>query len=127
MVVTTLLTTCLAVLLVVLSMRVVNVRRSERVSLGTGQSPRLERRVRAQGNLAEYAPFGIALVALCELNGAPWWLVGVPAVTFLIGRAMHGYALSFTDGDLRFRVLGMQLTLYAIIALIVLAPASLLI
>lgn len=124
MVVTTLLTTALAILFVVLSLRVIETRRSQQVSLGSEGVPGLERRIRAQANLAEYAPFGIALTGLCELNGVWWWLIAIPAITFVVGRAMHGYALSFTDGSMRYRVLGMQLTFYALLAFVVLAPAS---
>ena len=124
--VTTLLAVALAALFLALALRVVGERRSNRVSLGTGGVPSLERRVRAHGNLAEYAPFGLILCGLAEAQGAPWWLLAVSALTFGAGRAMHGYALGWTDSSMRWRVVGMQLTVFGLAGLAATALGSLL-
>ena len=46
----------IGLLLVILSARVILTRRRLRISLGSGGDAVLERRIRAQGNLAEYVP-----------------------------------------------------------------------
>ncbi|MEO0679422.1 MAG: MAPEG family protein, partial [Pseudomonadota bacterium] len=45
------------------------------VSLGDGGDLRLQRRTRAQGNLVEYAPLFLILLALAEMQGAAGWLL----------------------------------------------------
>ena len=124
--VTTLLAVALAALLVWLTLRVVRERRSNRVSLGSGGVERLERVSRAHGNLAEFAPFGLVLTALAELQGAPWWLLGPSALAFLAGRLFHarafvGEAMSFPG-----REIGMKLTVFALGGLAATALGSLL-
>lgn len=104
----------LAGLFLWLSTRVILVRRSERVSLGDGGSRELERRIRAQGNCAEYAPMGLILILLAELQGGPGWVIHLLGITLVLGRVMHGLALSAQQYALR--VPGMALTLIVIAA-----------
>jgi uncharacterized membrane protein YecN with MAPEG domain len=65
--------------------------------LGSGGKEELERAIRAQGNFAEYVPFGIILLAALELNGAPWWLVAIPGLTLIIGRLIHAQGITYTS------------------------------
>jgi len=106
----------LGLLLVVLSIRVIGVRRRDSVSLGHEGNATLTRRVRAQGNLAEYAPMALILLGVLELSGTPAWLLHAIGATLLAGRLSHGWALSFTAGNGAARVAGMILTFTAIIA-----------
>ena len=108
--VTTVSAVFLAALLVVLSVRVILGRRDSGVSLGDGGEDRLNRRIRAQGNLAEYAPMGILLTLLAESQGALTWIVALCAAIFVIGRLSHGYALSFRKSASGARVRGMIMT-----------------
>lgn len=108
----------LALLLVILSLRIIGVRRGENVSLGSGDSKTLERRIRAQGNLVEYAPIGLILIGLAEFQHANPFLIGVSAAAFVMGRLLHGYALGFTTKAIKPRVAGMLLTLLSLLALI---------
>ncbi len=103
-----------ALLFVVISLRVIFVRRANRVSLGTGGNDVLERRMRAQGNAAEYMPIALILLVAAELGGAPDLLLHAFGAVFLLGRMMHAYAFSFTDGHMGFRVSGMHLTIWPI-------------
>ncbi|MEM9278908.1 MAG: MAPEG family protein, partial [Pseudomonadota bacterium] len=74
--VTTIAATVLGVWLVILSLRVISQRRTASVSLGDGGDENLSRRIRAQANLSEYAPTGLILLLLAELQGTQlWWLV----------------------------------------------------
>lgn len=100
-----------------LSLRVIFVRRSARISLGDGGNADLERRVRAQGNAAEYMPIGLILIAMGEINGIHGAALLIVGGVFMLGRLMHGWAFSFTNGSMVARVLGMHLTLWPIMGL----------
>jgi len=49
----------LAPLFILLSIRVIDVRRTARISIGHGDDPELLRRMRVHANFAEYAPFAL--------------------------------------------------------------------
>ena len=105
----------LAVLFVLLSARVIMFRRANKVSLGDGGDEVLLARVRAQGNFAEYAPFGLLLILIAELQGtSPFWL-HLCGGLLLVGRIMHGVNFSFGLRKMILRVGGMVLTLTSLI------------
>ena len=112
--VTTLLASLLGLLLLRLSLRVIALRRENKVPLGDGGNEALQRAIRGQANCAEYVPIGVLLMLIAELQGANTWLLAALAVMFLGGRLAHGYAFAFTSGSPKLRVGGMQLTLGAI-------------
>ena len=103
----------LALLFVALSMRVIGLRFRRRVSLGDGGDAELMQRIRAQANCAEYAPFGVLLLLIAELTGAPVWALHLSGLCLLAGRLAHGVALS---GRMKFalRKTGMVLTFTSI-------------
>ena len=71
----------LAVLLVVLSLRVIACRRRNRISVGDGGHEELLVMIRGQANLAEYGPIGVLLVLIAELQaGNPILLVLLAAL-----------------------------------------------
>lgn len=104
----------LAILYVLLSNHVAGTRRAEQISLGDGDSKRLQRRSRAHGNFAEYAPFGLLLLALLEAQGAPGWAIHALGLLLLFGRLLHGAAFLRRRMSLPLRVAGMGLTFAAI-------------
>jgi len=104
----------IALLFVFLSYRVITIRRGDKISLGDDGRPDMAYRIRAQGNCAEYAPLGLILLAMAEMQGAPVWVVHMLGLMLLIGRLLHGWAMSQTPQNLRFRVYGMALTLMMI-------------
>ncbi len=104
----------LGLLLVLLSARVILARRGLSISLGTGGDLALERRIRAQGNLAEYGPIGLILIGLLELEGSSEIILHALGILLIGGRLLHGWTLSFTDGNSFGRTGGMALTLTAI-------------
>ncbi len=112
--ITTLLASSLLAWLLVLSWRVIRFRQSGGASLGDGGDKALQRRIRAQANLTEYAPLFVILIALLELQHGNSAILALLSVAFLLGRLAHGYALAFTDGNVIGRVGGMGLTLGAI-------------
>ncbi|MCA0406921.1 MAG: MAPEG family protein [Proteobacteria bacterium] len=100
---------------VILTFRVVFVRRSARISLGDGDNTELRKRIRAHGNFAEQAPWiALALIVLPFL-GAREWMVHLVGVTGVTGRILHAIAVSKGDSLLKYRVMGMVLTTGALV------------
>lgn len=107
----------LGLLYVRLSLNVIGFRRKHEVSVGDGGHEDLFRAIRAQANLAEYAPIALILIACLELNQAPIWLVALLAAAFVIGRILHPLGMKNANSPLQPRVRGMQLTLLSLLAL----------
>ena len=118
--VTSIIASLLTIIFVKLSFAVIGLRRKNKVGLGSGGNDDLERAIRAQGNFAEYVPFGIILVACLELNCAPWWLVAIPGIALIIGRLIHAKGMNIPPPDFSQRVLGMKFTFGTLTALIAL-------
>jgi uncharacterized membrane protein YecN with MAPEG domain len=118
----------LAFYFVWLATRVIKARRLHRVALGTPHRL-VERAARAHGNFAEYVPFALLLMALCEINGLPDWALHALGVALVAGRVLHARGISQEPEQFRGRVLGMSLTLtvmgLAAAALVGLAVANL--
>ncbi|MDN3526155.1 MAPEG family protein [Halomonas sabkhae] len=105
----------LALLVVWLSLRVVKLRRAKKVRLGDAGDSELQGAIRAQANAIEYIPLSLILLALLEMSGGHPVLLHAGGVAVVAGRTLHARGL-LTDA-LGARVLGMQLTLFAIIGL----------
>ncbi len=120
LIVTSIIAAVLTAVFIRLSFLVIGLRRKNKVGLGSGGNEDLERAIRAQGNFAEYVPFGLILLACLELNGAAWWLVAIPGVTLIIGRLIHAIGINTPPPDFSKRVLGMKFTLITLMALVAL-------
>ncbi len=118
--ITSIIAAILALIFIKLSFAVIGLRRKNKVGLGNGGHDDLERAIRAQGNFAEYVPFGLILIACLELNGAPWWLVAIPGLTLIIGRLIHARGINEPPPNFNKRVLGMKFTFGTLISLAVL-------
>ena len=79
----------------------------------------LERAIRGHGNLIEYAPLFLILMLLLELTGASETLLYICGIVFTVGRFMHGIAFSFMKKNGLLRIGGMTLTFLGLISLIV--------
>lgn len=106
-----------AFLLVWLSLNVIKTRRRLKVRYGDGGKEELQIARAAHSNAAEYIPIALLLLFALEYNHASIWLVHVFGVVFLVARVIHAYGL--LSGKLRGRVLGMQITLFTLLALAV--------
>ena len=120
MLVTSIIASLLTVIFIKLSFAVIGLRRKNKVGLGSGGHDDLERAIRAQGNFAEYVPFGIILIACLELNGAPWWLVALPGIALIIGRLIHAAGINMPPPNFSKRVMGMKFTFSTLIVLVIL-------
>lgn len=104
-----------ALLIVWLSLNVINFRRSKQVSLGDGGEPELQVAIRAQGNAVEYIPICLILLVLLEFNGASFVSVHLAGIAIFVGRLLHAYGL--LKEQMRYRVLGMQMTIFTLVGL----------
>ena len=115
----------LAFLFISLSLRVIKLRRSRRVAIGSGGDAAVERAMRVHANFAEYVPFALVLLILCAMRGLPDVLMAVLCAILFLGRAVHAYGVSQDKEDFRLRVSGMMATFGMIgtsaLALLVLA------
>ena len=118
--VTSIIGSVLTIIFIKLSFAVIGLRRQNKIGLGNGGHEALERAIRAQGNFAEYVPFGLILIACLELNSAPWWLVLIPGITLIVGRLIHAIGINEPPPDYTKRVLGMKFTFNTLISLVVL-------
>ncbi|MBU2677460.1 MAG: MAPEG family protein [Gammaproteobacteria bacterium] len=117
LIVTAIAASVLGLLYVRLSLNVIGFRRKHGVSVGDGGHEDLLRAIRSQGNLAEYAPIALLLVACLELNQTPIWITSILAASFVVGRLLHPIGMKSTDSPLQPRIRGMQLTLLSLLAL----------
>jgi len=119
LIVTSIIAAVLTTIFIKLSFAVIKLRRKNQVGLGSGGFDDLERAIRAQGNFAEYVPFGIILIACLELSGAPWWLVAITGITLIIGRLIHAQGINQPPPNFSKRVLGMKFTFFTLIFLVI--------
>ena len=112
--ITTLSAAVLGLLLATLSWRVITARQAS--EKGNGEEL-LQRRIRGQANLTEYAPISLILIFLAEHGGAPTWWVAVLAALFVFARLIHGYAFGFMSFWGFGRIGGTAMTLGALILL----------
>lgn len=117
MIVTPLYAGALALWFLVLSLRVVFGRAGPgKPSLGDGGDPAMLRRIRGHANFAEYVPLILVLMGLLELAGQPRWMLHAIGAALLLGRLLHGYALSFSEDSPFGRTAGILLTFFALLA-----------
>jgi uncharacterized membrane protein YecN with MAPEG domain len=104
----------LTVLLLILSARVIMERRGNQFAYGNNDSNRIEAKIRAQANWAEYVPIALLLLMMAEIQGVGAFWLHLTGIILLVGRVAHGYGMSFNPKDFRFRFYGMILTITAI-------------
>ena len=113
--VTSIYASLLAFLIVYLALNVIKLRRANKVRLGDGAVPALQAAIRAHGNAVEYIPIGLILLLLLELAKISPFVLHIAGITLVAGRLLHAKGL--LADDLKLRVLGMQTTIYTLMAL----------
>lgn len=100
----------LGLLMLSLASNVVRARVSEKVMFGDAGNTVMLQRIRVHGNFIEYAPLGVVLLLLLELNSAsPLVLHGLGGTLF-VARLLHAFGLSRSTGTTPGRFLGTILT-----------------
>jgi uncharacterized membrane protein YecN with MAPEG domain len=99
-----------------LGMRIARFRRDFKVSVGDGGHEPLLRRMRAQANFIENAPFFLVLLAGLELSHVSRLSLAIIASIFVLARIAH--AIGMDDRALqRWRAVGMISSTFATLAL----------
>ncbi|MCZ8262169.1 MAG: MAPEG family protein [Beijerinckiaceae bacterium] len=93
-----------------LAVRVIVVRRSQKIGIGDGDDRQLMKRIRCHGNFSEYAPLLIAILILLPLLGAKDWMIHLAGAAAVTGRTLHAIGLSQSSGVSFGRMAGMLLT-----------------
>ena len=109
----------LAGFFMVLSFRVIRLRRQNKAAAGDAGVSALQMAIRAHGNFAEYTPMFLILLALAEMANIFSLLLWLVGSVFCAGRLLHAYGLCYAEhyenGQLkvvpRFRIMGMMVTL----------------
>ena len=109
--VTSLTAIALALWLIVLTLRVVRMRRSAGVAIGDNGDRALAKAIRGQANLTEQAPIALIVMGLAELQGAS--LLWLPALILVLGRLLHGLYFGWHGLHWRLRFWGMWATVVA--------------
>ena len=111
----------LAILFLILTVRIIIYRRGQQIGLGDGDDPIMRQRIRAHGNFAEFAPFGLLLILIAEVQGTAGVWLHLCGLMLLAGRILHGVNFSFGLRKMPLRVGGMVLTMLSIALAAVLA------
>ena len=99
----------LALWFVILSARVVNLRRGG-ILFGDDGNVEVTRIVRAQANFAEYVPLALLLMGFLEVSRYSIYLLHGLGIALIVARLLHGLALSFGWPRRFGRVFGSALT-----------------
>ncbi len=110
-----------ALLLIVLSVRVMSLRGKHGVGVGDGGHPDLQLAMRVQANFIEYVPLALLLLLCVDLVGDSKWIVHVLGILLLVGRVLHAQGLSQSPGRSFGRAAGTVLTLLVLVIGAVLA------
>lgn len=108
----------LGLMAAVLALRIPSSRRRTSTSLGLGDDPELQTRVRVFGNFIEYAPLVLIMLVLLEARDSPTWALHTLGLAFLFARTIHTLGLSATDfrtWRFRGRFYGMIITFSVVI------------
>jgi uncharacterized membrane protein YecN with MAPEG domain len=105
-----------ALLYIGLTIRVVMLRNSTRVSLGSGGDPALERAIRIHANFIEYVPLALILLTAMEMQRRSHYVLHILCVMLLVGRICHFAALSRDNTANPLRGIGVGLTVLVLAA-----------
>ena len=114
----------LSVFMLILSVRVLDLRGSP-VTKAFHSTEReidqrfLDRAIRGHGNLIEYAPLFLILMLALELSDASKYWLYFNGSIFTMGRLMHGVVFAFMKPNPFMRIGGMILTFMGFLGLIV--------
>ncbi|MXO90724.1 MAPEG family protein [Pontixanthobacter aquaemixtae] len=110
----------MAVLTIWLMVRIGKLRGQEKILHGDGGNPGLIRRMRAQLNFVESAPFVLALAAGIEITGkGGQWLAYVAGI-YILGRVAHAIGMD-AETAAKTRVAGVVITLLTLLGLAIVA------
>ena len=99
-----------ALLLVLLSARVIQGRIVFKVDIGDGGNEEMKRRIRVQANFIEYVPLALILMQFVQQAGFSAWIVHLLGVTLILARVLHATGLGRVSGASKGRFIGATAT-----------------
>lgn len=106
----------LGILMLVLSFQVVKYRLKYKKGIGVTEDRGFQVAVRTHANLVEYAPLGLIMLGIAELNGVASGLIYWTGMALVAGRILHAWGMFNGKGEThKARALGMVLTWLAIL------------
>ena len=100
-----------ALMLVVMSVRIIALRRRLKIGLGDGAERKLLQRMRVHGNAVETLPIQLLLLLMLEWMGVGHpWLHGF-GMAIIVSRALHAVGLSRSPGTSFGRFVGTAISL----------------
>ncbi len=118
--VTSLYAALLGLLILFLAYRIVRIRKTRKIGLGTGGDKELEHAMRVHSNAVEYIPIALLLIGLLEINDTPRWAIHALGGSLLLARVWHLQGFGSSAGVSTGRFVGTALT-WAVILLASLA------
>jgi uncharacterized protein len=109
-----------ALLILVLAMRVVWLRNSHGVGLGSGGHEGLSRAIRAHANATEYLPVALLMLVVLAFEQTRPWLLQAFGIVLIVGRVLHAIGLSGSPGRSFGRASGIALTVLVMLAMAIL-------
>ncbi|MEM6780543.1 MAG: MAPEG family protein [Pseudomonadota bacterium] len=100
----------------ILYLKVVQQRRTHKVSLGDGGNDDLMKARSVHSNFVETIPFLLILMTLLEMNGYQDWVIHAFGLLAILGRKFHIIGIYRLSSVLPFRVMAGVLTLTLILA-----------
>jgi uncharacterized protein len=104
-----------ALLLVLLSIRIILLRRTFKAGLGDKNEPSLKKAIRAHGNFTEYVPLALLMLVVMELMGVAALYLHLVGGSLLLGRVIHAWGVSQLAERLIWRLCGMLLTFFSLL------------
>jgi uncharacterized protein len=110
----------LVLMFVLLSIRVIQMRASAKIGIGTGNDPAMERRIRVHGNFAEYVPLALLLLAFMEMQQHSRYLIHILCIVLILARVVHAIGVTPVEENFPMRV-GSVLATFAVLVIASLA------
>tara|TARA_B100000900_G_scaffold256770_1_gene218818 strand:- start:268 stop:651 length:384 start_codon:yes stop_codon:yes gene_type:complete len=96
----------LTILAIFLAIKVGMNRVETNIMTGEGESSMLLQSVRAHGNLIEYAPLALILLALLEMQNVSDFMLHLCGSLFFLARILHAYGVTISRESTPYRLVG---------------------
>lgn len=106
-----------ALLILLLAARVIWLRNTRKVGIGSGGDEQLARAIRAHANAIEYLPIALLLLLILELDQTRPALLHLFGIVLIVARIIHALGLSAKSGYSVGRAIGIALTFLVILAM----------
>ncbi len=96
----------LTILAIFLAIKVGMNRVETKTMTGEGESSKLLQSIRAHGNLIEYAPLALILLALLEMQNVSDYMLHLYGSLFFLARVSHAYGVTISRESTPYRLVG---------------------